>query len=74
MMKPTDEMQKTRLTIGRMFEQLPDLERAEFTIGGKRYRAHRSLPWVCIDAKNEGRGWDYWTEYPLPEWRNGSLP
>ncbi|MCR2831234.1 hypothetical protein NR402_13230 [Acidithiobacillus ferrooxidans] len=64
----TDEMQKLRKTIGQLFEQLPELESIELTHGGKRYRARLSMPWVCIDVKAEGRGWDDWTEWPLPEY------
>lgn len=63
----TDEMQKLRKTIGQLFEQLPELESIELTHGGKRYRARLSMPWVCMDTKAEGRGWDDWTEWPLPE-------
>jgi len=64
----TDEMQKLRKTIGQLFEQLPELESIELTHGGKRYRARLSMPWVCMDVKAEGRGWDCWTEWPLPEY------
>ncbi|MFA5730858.1 hypothetical protein [Acidithiobacillus sp.] len=63
----TDEMQKLRKTIGQLFESLPELTEAALTIGGKRYRARLSMPWVCVDTKAEGRGWDCWTEWPLPE-------
>lgn len=63
----TDEMQKLRKTIGQLFEQLPELESIELTHGGKRYRARLSMPWVCMDTKAEGRGWDDWAEWPLPE-------
>lgn len=66
-MKPTDN-QELRQKIGQLFEQLPELTEASFTIGGKRYRARRSMPWVCMDVKAEGRGWDIWTEWPLPEY------
>ena len=64
----TDEMQKLRKTIGQLFEQLPELESIELTHGGKRYRARLSMPWVCMDVKTKGRGWDCWTEWPLPEY------
>jgi len=64
----TNDLQKLRKTIGRLFEELPELEEATFTVGGKRYRACRREPWVCMDAKATGRGWDYWTEWPLPEY------
>jgi hypothetical protein len=70
-MKPypecTREMPELRQTIGRLFEQLPELENIEFTIGGQRYRARLCVPWVCMDVKADGRGWDCWTEWPLPE-------
>jgi len=64
----TNDLQKLRKTIGKLFEELPELEEATFTVGGKRFRAHRAMPWVCMDAKAEGRGWNYWTEWPLPEY------
>ncbi|MDA8151823.1 MAG: hypothetical protein M0003_03780 [Acidithiobacillus sp.] len=66
-MKPTDN-QELRQKIGQLFEQLPELETIELTYGGKRYRARLSMPWVCMDVKAEGRGWDDWTEWPLPEY------
>ena len=66
-MKPTD-MPELRQKIGQLFEQLPELTEASFTIGGKQYRARLSMPWVCMDTKAEGRGWDSWTEWPLPEY------
>lgn len=56
-----------RQKIGQLFEQLPELTEVTLTIGGKRYRGRLSMPWVCMDAKAEGRGWDCWTEWPLPE-------
>ncbi|WP_461596779.1 hypothetical protein [Thiomonas sp.] len=62
----TDETQKLRKTIGQLFESLPGLESIELTHGGKRYRARLSMPWVCMDVK-AARGWDNWTEWPLPE-------
>lgn len=62
-----NDLQTLRKTIGQLFESLPELTEASFTIGGKQYRAHRSEPWVCMDAK-AARGWDAWTEYPLPEY------
>ncbi|BDB13825.1 hypothetical protein [Acidithiobacillus ferrooxidans] len=65
-MKPND-MPELRRKIGQLFEQLPELETIELTYGGKRYRARLSMPWVCMDVKAEGRGWDDWTEWPLPE-------
>ena len=65
-MKATD-MPELRQKIGQLFEQLPELESIELTHGGKRYRARLSMPWVCMDTKAEGRGWDDWTEWPLPE-------
>ena len=71
-MKPYPEcnrdMPELRQTIGRLFETLPELESIELTHGGKRYRARLSMPWVTMDAKAEGRGWNCWTEYPLPEY------
>jgi hypothetical protein len=65
-MKATD-MPELRQKIGQLFESLPELTEATLTIGGKRYRARLSMPWVCMDVKAEGRGWDDWTEWPLPE-------
>ena len=59
-----------RQKIGLLFEHLPELTESTFTIGGQRYRARRTGPWVCMDVKAEGRGWDCWTEWALPEWRN----
>ena len=71
-MKPYPEcnrdLPELRQAIGKLFESLPALENIEFTHGGKKYRARRSEPWVCMDAKAEGRGWDCWTEWPLPEY------
>lgn len=61
------DMPELRQKIGQLFESLPELENIEFTHGGQRYRARRSMPWVCMDVKAEGRGWDDWTEWPLPE-------
>ena len=70
-MKPYPEcnrdMPELRRAIGQLFERLPELESIELTHGGKRYRARLSMPWVCMDAKAEGRGWVFWTEWPLPE-------
>ncbi len=65
-MKPTD-MPELRRKIGQLFEQLPELENIEFTHGGKRYRARLSMPWIVMDVQAEGRGWERWTEWPLPE-------
>ena len=71
-MKPYPEcnrdLPELRRTIGQLFESLPELESIELTHGGKRYRARLSMPWVTMDAKAEGRGWNCWTEYPLPEY------
>jgi hypothetical protein len=64
----TNDLQKLRKTIGQLFEELPELEEATFTVGGKRYRARLAMPWVCMDVKAEGRGWDYWTEWALSEY------
>ena len=58
-----------RRKIGQLFEQLPELTDATFTIGGQRYRARLSMPWVVLDAKT-AKGWQPWTEWPLPESRN----
>ena len=66
-MKPTD-MPELRQKIGQLFEQLPELTEATLTIGGERYRARLSMPWVCMDVKTDGWGWDCWTEWPLPEY------
>jgi hypothetical protein len=70
-MKPYPEcnrdMPELRQKIGQLFASLPELESIELTHGGKRYRARRSEPWVTMDAKAQGRGWDCWTEWPLPE-------
>ncbi len=72
MMKPYPEcnrdMPELRQKIGQLFEQMPELETIELTHGGQRYRARRSEPWVMMDAKADGRGWNFWTEYPLPEY------
>lgn len=62
------DMPELRRTIGQLFEQMPELENIEITHGGKRYRARRSGHWVLLDAKAQGRGWDFWTEWPLPSW------
>lgn len=56
-----------RQKIGQLFERLPELDNIELTIGGKRYRARRVMPWVVMDVKS-ARGWDCWTEWPLPEY------
>ena len=65
-MKPTDN-QVLRQKIGQLFEQLPKLENIELAHGGQRYRAERAAPWVLMDTK-AARGWDRWTEWPLPEY------
>lgn len=65
-MKTTKPEAALRVAIGKLFETLPALENIELSLGGQRYRAHRSEPWVCMDKKSSGRGWDDWTEYPLP--------
>ena len=57
----TDEENRTRLTIGKMFHDLPGLENIELTIGGQRYRAHRAGQWVVLDHK-PGKRWTVWTE------------
>ena len=66
-MKPYPEcnrdMPELRQKIGQLFEQMPELETIELTHGGQRYRARRSEPWVMMDAKADGRGWNFWTEY-----------
>ena len=71
-MKPYPECNleepELRREIGQLFENLPGLETIEITHGGKRYRARLSMPWVMMDVKAEGRGWNCWTEYPLPEY------
>ena len=52
-----------RQAIGHLFEQLPELTEATFTIGGTGYRAHRSEPWLLLDRKEPNRrGWQPWTE------------
>lgn len=58
-----------RRTLGQLFEGLPELTDATVTIGGQLYRARRNAPWVLIDAKAP-RGWNPWTEWPLPAFRN----
>lgn len=69
------DLPELRQAIGQLFESLPELESIELTHGGKRYRARLSMPWVAMDAKAEGRGWAFWTEYPLPEYyRRGGRP
>ena len=60
------DMPELRQKIGELFEQVPGLTEATFTIGGQRYRARLSMPWVCMDVK-AARGWQPWTEWPLPE-------
>lgn len=55
-----------RQKIGQLFESLPGLTEATFTIGGRRYRARLSMPWVTMDVK-AARGWQPWTEYPTAE-------
>jgi hypothetical protein len=62
------EMPELRRKIGQLFESLPGLETIELTYGGKRYRARLAMPWVCMDVK-AARGWDAWTEWPMPEYR-----
>ena len=56
-----------RQAIGHLFEQLPELTEATFTIGGTGYRARRSGHWVLMDRK-AAKGWDFWTEWALPSW------
>lgn len=52
-----------RQAIGHLFEQLPTIDEATFTIGGTQYRARRSEPWLLVDRKEPGRrGWQPWTE------------
>lgn len=64
--KTTKPEAALRVAIGKLFETLPALENIELSLGGQRYRAHRSEPWVCMDVKAKGRGWECWTEYGLP--------
>ena len=63
------DLPELRQKIGQLFEQVPELTEATFTIGGQRYRARLSMPWVMLDVKAP-RGWNPWTEWPLPEFRN----
>ena len=60
------DLPELRQKIGQLFESLPGLTDATFTIGGRRYRARLSVPWVCMDVK-AAKGWADWTEWPLPE-------
>ena len=57
----TDE--ELRKTIGGLFEAVPGLTEAAFTVDGQRYRARRSEPWLLLDRKEPNRrGWQPWTE------------
>ncbi|XTI72731.1 hypothetical protein ACQAYK_01115 [Acidithiobacillus sp. AC3] len=51
-----------RAAIRQIFASLPALDAAELTLGGTRYRCRRCGPWVLIDKKRDGRGWEMLTE------------
>ncbi|MDD3761130.1 MAG: hypothetical protein PHO57_09915 [Acidithiobacillus sp.] len=51
-----------RAAVRQLFASLPALDGAELTLGGTRYRCTRSGPWVLIDRKKAGRGWEMLTE------------